>query len=153
MPQVLSSGVRRFASVLQEQPSLAARFSPPIAEIEAAQILERLGVEVPQALLDLYRICDGTVRADVDDAGTYVPAACLFEEAGVELLPVAEVSRCKIGLDRDAAAYESLDAEDRRRVFHHGFWHRSWIPLAVGHVDIYALATRPCFGGPAGQVV
>jgi cell wall assembly regulator SMI1 len=153
MPQVVSPGVRRFASLLESDPALAARFSPPVAEIEAAQSLESLGVEVPQALRDLYRICDGNVSGHMDDAGTYVPAANLFEQSGVRLLHVAKISRIKNDLDRDAASYESLDAEHRAQVYSHGFWHRSWIPLAIADYDIYALATRPCFGGPAGQVI
>ncbi|MDB4960357.1 MAG: hypothetical protein JWP01_356 [Myxococcales bacterium] len=151
MPQVLSPGVQRFASVLETDPSLAARFSPPIAELEAARSLESLGLEVPQALRDLYRICDGNVSGHMDDAGTYVHNAVLFEESGVRLLHVAKIAGIKIHLDRDATDYESLDAEQRE--YSHGFWHRSWIPIAIGDLDIYALATRPCFGGPEGQVI
>lgn len=135
--------------LLDRDPELAALFAPPAGPGAVTALLEELGLDVPDAYHALYGLADGTVDCDSQYDARY-----LLADDGLVLHSLAEVRCWKQFWDELARAYVSLDEAGRKGAFHHAFWHPDWIPLAHSGVnDVYALATTPCFGGPAHQVV
>lgn len=143
----MTTGLAHFSTILRE-PQHAMRFAarPPAAEVTA--LIAALGLPVPPELHQLYALCDGSAR---DEPWSKHP---ITPEDGLALLSVAEVAEWKQLWDGFARDYLNQTEDERRDHFHHGFWSPSWIPIAASSVDdLYALATAPCFGGPANQVV
>lgn len=141
-------GAQELASLLDGDPAIAALFASPPAEADLAALVRDLGLDVPAAFHDLYRIADGTAKsAD----GTEVVR--ILDDDGVVVHSLAGVAKWKSFWDELTRGYAAMGEDERGSVFHYAFWHPAWIPIAMGIEDVYAVATEPCFGGPAGQVV
>ena len=135
--------------LLDRQPELAALFAPPAEPGAVAALQRELGLAVPDAFPALFGLADGSVGCESPYAARH-----LLADDGLVLHSLAEVRRWKQFWDDLARDFAALDEAERQLVFHHAFWHPDWIPLAQsGMDDVYALATTPCFGGPAHQVV
>jgi cell wall assembly regulator SMI1 len=141
-------GAQKLSSLLHGNPAIAARFAAPPPAADLAARIRDLGVAVPEALLDLYRVCDGSLNAD--DTSENVPVT---EDDGVIVHSLQGVVRWKSFWDGLARAYATKSESERAEAYHHAFWSNAWIPVATGLEKVYALATEPCFGGPAEQIV
>ena len=91
--------------------------------------------DVPEGLVAFLRLHDGT-RIN----GPRIAGRGLFTAAGI-------VS--------DAAHWNELAKgfEASGKPAHGALWRAGWIPFAYNDESVLALATLPCFGGPAGQVI
>ncbi len=142
-------GAVALASQFESDPEIAALFASPPAPEEVAALVADLGLAVPEAFYSLFRLCNGSVGSEA-----LYDARSVLADDGLVLHSLAEIRKWKQFWDQLAHSYAALDAADRQPVFHHGFWNTAWLPIAMTILDdVYALATVPCFGGPAFQVV
>ncbi len=129
----------RFQDVCAKHPERFARFAPgaTAAEIHALQFA--VGRPLPEEMLAFHAFRDGTMGQQM--------------VLGYEVLGTSRIVDVKQMWDGLARDYENLPPEDRRARAHWALWDRAWVPVMSRDCEEFALATEPCFGGPAGQIV
>jgi cell wall assembly regulator SMI1 len=132
----------RFIDALSASSDRLERFSPGASPAEIEDFRRAIGLDVPELLIELHAWRDGTTPLKIDDAaGTWSGNGRIY---GYEWHSLSAIVEKKRSLDGWAAGgapnWESV-------------WNPAWLPLADNHHSMIMLATAPCFGGPAGQIV
>jgi cell wall assembly regulator SMI1 len=147
--------VRRMLDVVRTRPELAQRFARRTSQERIDAFVAAIGLPVPPEMLTFYRELDGTRGERAPDSDTYLPAESEpFPDRGLAIRPLEAIVRAKAIWDGLAAEFEAAAPAQRAKRFHLAFWNPTWIPFACDHsARDWAIATEPCFGGPAGQVI
>jgi len=112
------------------------------AEIDAVE--KRLGVQFPDALRDLYRLCAGGEGSDLFPS-------LEEEDMGFGLIPIEDITSCWGGEEDYGVGPEDVTTEPGIRA---AYWDKSWIPFADnGGGDYFCVDMNPAEGGTAGQVI
>ncbi len=149
------TALERFAGLVESQAALRARLGPPATEEELATFLRELGVSVPAVFVEFFRGFNGGSRPVWDAATeTFVGShETLFDDETLTLESLDSMVGTKRSWDEWEQEFRALAEADREESSRLALWHPSWVPFASSEAEILALATEPCFGGPANQVV
>jgi cell wall assembly regulator SMI1 len=155
MVREVSHAVARFVSVVNADPGLASRFAAGATEQQIKGLSEALALDLPEELLAFLSHFDGNAEPRWnDDSQEYEgEEETLFADSTLRLLSVDGILREKSAWDDLASGYEAMDDEEREENRHRAFWNRAWVPFLTSEAEVFAIATEPCFAGPAGQVV
>ena len=150
-----SHAVAQFVSVVSDDPALASRFAAGATEQELKKLSEALALAIPRELLELLSHFNGNAKPRWDDDRQEFEGEeeTLFPDSLLRLLSIDDILSEKSDWDGLASEYEAMDDEAREEKWHFAFWNRAWVPFLTSGNEICAIATEPCFGGPAGQVV
>lgn len=137
--------LERLISSVAADAARLALFAPG-APAEALQAYRReIGVPVPDALLELHAWRDGSRRWEGERPEAWI--------CGRRLYSLAQSLDVKRSWDDLAARFPALSPAEQPDHAHWALWNPAWIPLMGHDSKEIALATAPCFGGPAGQIV
>lgn len=151
----MQRSLERFIEVVRAR-SLESRFAPGATPDELARFRREIALPVPDEFLEFFGHFNGTARPVWNDAlKEFDGEECtLFDESTLRLLSLDFMLQGKQDWDEYSREYEDATAEQRSEWSRaHGFWNRAWIPFAENDNEVLALATAPCFGGPANQVL
>ena len=132
-------GLESLRMQLARDPEVARRFAAPVPPGDFAA---EVGLSLPPVFWAWVALHNGYQEAD----GEHVH---LPEEA-TWLLSLEGMARWKRFWDDLARQFAAEPTSERR---HWAFWHPAWLPIAQDDYSVIALATEPCFGGPAHQIV
>lgn len=137
--------LERLKSSVAADAARLALFAPG-APAEALEAYRRdIGVPVPDALLALHAWRDGSRRWEGARPEAWI--------CGRRLYSLAQSLDVKQTWDEYAARFPALSPDEQPDHAHWALWSPAWIPLMGHDSQEVALATVPCFGGPAGQIV
>jgi cell wall assembly regulator SMI1 len=147
--------VRRIVEVILARPLLAERFARKTSPERIDAFVAAIGLPVPPEMLAFYREIDGTRTIYDADSDTHLPTESEpFADRGLAIQPLEMIVENKSMWDGFAGEFEASSPAQRRERFHLAFWNTAWIPFASNHSNCdWAIATEPCFGGPAGQII
>jgi len=135
--------IGRFVRAIEGRADAREWFASGATEPEIEAFRAAVGFPVPDDFFDFYRRFNGTKPMEMNAFGR-----------GLRLGSLESVLRTKAMWDGFAAELETMTVEERRAKAHFGFWHPRWIPfLDDWSAREWVLATVPCFGGPAGQII
>lgn len=106
-----------------------------------------LGLPLPPPFRELYAWHGGdTLNSFVWTLGG--------DDDGWFLEPLTSILATRRLWQERAAALRDASADDAPTLFNAGFWHPSFVPfMSDRSATELVVATAPCFGGPAGQIV
>lgn len=131
----------------QHDPENAPPFNHPASEDDIAATQQRLGLELPAAVKDLYRLANGQPSNAISLEGSFV------------LMSLDEITDATAFLNEEFPdginVYASDDAVvDADQGIRPSWWSRSWIPIMQnGGGDYLCVDLDPVDAGHSGQII
>lgn len=131
----------------QNDPDKASPFNPPASDDDITATEQRLGLELPAAVRDLYRLANGQPSDAVSLEGSFVIMSL------EEIVDAAAFLNEEFpdGINVYASDDAVVEADQGIRPF---WWSRSWIPIMQnGGGDYLSVDLAPADGGQRGQII